>query len=531
MRSRALDTWMTNERGSSLIPNTGIRIPLKIHCAIGHAETSDFKDQLTETRVSAPPAIGIRSFGAYIPRRRMPRAVIAAAHAWALPNLNALAKGERSLCSWDEDVITMAVEAGRDCLRAAATNEVTALTLASTTAPYADLQNATLVGAALKMSADAAMIDTGGSTRAGLSAVIEACQSSRRGNRLVIASDHRQAKPGSVQELQYGSGAGAVLIGDGTDLIAAFLGAETVSVPFFDHFRKTNEKFDYYWEERWIRDEGLGKIVPSAVKALLGKVGRTIAQVAWFGMTGGTAGSDKLVAKLISIPAERLVPDLQPEVGDTGAAHGILALIAALERAKAGDLVLIVSFAQGCQVVAFEMLQPVHASVRRGLRGSISRRIEESVYMKMLSFSGEVQLDWGMRAETDNKSALTQLYRSADQIFGFVGGRCESCHAVQFPRLPSCVDCGATDSQKPYSLADEPAKVATYTADWLQYSPAPPLYIGLVQFDVGARVLMEMVDVGPEGIDIGTPLEMIFRIKERDQLRHYDRYFWKATPA
>jgi uncharacterized OB-fold protein len=141
-----------------------------------------------------------------------------------------------------------------------------------------------------------------------------------------------------------------------------------------------------------------------------------------------------------------------------------------------------------------------------------------------------LQLDWGMRAETDNKSALTQLYRSADQILGFIGGRCESCATVQFPRLPSCVNCGATDMQKPYSLSGESAVVATYTADWLQYSPAPPLYLGLVQFDAGARVLMEIVDVGPAGLEVGTPLEMTFRIKERDQLRHYDRYFWKATP-
>ena len=54
--------------------------------------------------------------------------------------------------------------------------------------------------------------------------------------------------------------------------------------------------------------------------------------------------------------------------------------------------------------------------------------------------------------------------------------------------------------------------------------------MGLVQFDCGARVLMEMVDVGPEGIDVGTPLSMRFRVKERDKLRGWDRYFWKAAP-
>ena len=45
-------------------------------------------------------------------------------------------------------------------------------------------------------------------------------------------------------------------------------------------------------------------------------------------------------------------------------------------------------------------------------------------YNKLLSFSDELDLDWGMRAETDAKTALTQLYRSRDQVVAFVGGRC-----------------------------------------------------------------------------------------------------------
>ena len=63
------------------------------------------------------------------------------------------------------------------------------------------------------------------------------------------------------------------------------------------------------------------------------------------------------------------------------------------------------------------------------------------------------------------------------------------------------------------------------------FYPAPPLYVGLVQFDNGARVLMEMVDVDPAKFDVGSTLRMVFRIKEKDSRRHYNRYFWKAVPA
>ena len=474
---------------------------------------------------------GIRSFGAFVPRRRLQRAAIAAAHAWAFPGLKGQAKGERSMCSWDEDALTMAVEAGRDCLRGANADSLRGLTLASTTAPYADVNNAVIVGAALRLPAHASSADAGGSTRVGLSALIDACGSVADGDRLVIASEKRSAKPGSAQEMQYGCGAGALTIGAGDDLIARFLGSETVSVPFFDHFRKSGQDFDYAWEERWVRDEGIAKIVPQAVGRLLKRLNLSPAGVKHFGMSGGPLKGDAAVAKALKLAPECVLPDLQSQVGDTGTAQPLLLLISALERAQPGDIIVIASFAQGCEVVAFEMLRTPAASGRRGLSGSIAARIEESAYLKLLSNDGHVELDWGMRAETDHKTALTQLYRSSDQIFGFVGGQCGACGAVQFPRLPTCVNCGKTDTQTPRPLADEPAKVATYTADWLQYSPAPPLYMGLVQFESGARLLMEIVDVGPGGIDVGTPLSMSFRMKERDRLRGWDRYFWKAAPA
>src|SRR5690606_22177107 len=93
---------------------------------------------------------------------------------------------------------------------------------------------------------------------------------------------------------------------------------------------------------------------------------------------------------------------------------------------------------------------------------------------------------------------------------------------------PSCHSPRANFS--PYPLFDEPASVLTYAADALSYHPAPPLYVGFVQFENGARLLMEMTDVGSSGLEVGTPLRMAFRIKDTDTTRGYPRYFWKAVP-
>jgi uncharacterized OB-fold protein len=137
-----------------------------------------------------------------------------------------------------------------------------------------------------------------------------------------------------------------------------------------------------------------------------------------------------------------------------------------------------------------------------------------------------------MRSEKSAKTALTEVYRSGHQIDPFNAGQCGKCGTIQFPQLQYCVNCHAPGSGfAPVSLRDAPAKVMTQTADTLSYHPSPPLYVGFVQFANGARVQMEMVDVGQDGIEPGTELEMVFRIKEKDRQRGYSRYFWKAAPA
>ena len=110
--------------------------------------------------------IGIKSFGAYIPRLRLQREAIGRANAWFDPSLTALAGGERSICNWDEDTITMAVEAARDAMDAAARDAVDALFLASTTHPFLDRQNSVIVAEALNLKPALHTMDVAGSQRA-----------------------------------------------------------------------------------------------------------------------------------------------------------------------------------------------------------------------------------------------------------------------------------------------------------------------------------------------------------------------------
>src|SRR5690242_21713510 len=134
---------------------------------------------------------GITAFGAYIPRLRLNRASIAAAHKWAMPSLRGMARGERSMCNWDEDAITMAVEAARDCLTGRERKDVGGVFFASTTLPFLDRQNAGVIGAALNLEHGISSLDIAGSQRAGTSALITALKSAGDEEVLLAAADAR----------------------------------------------------------------------------------------------------------------------------------------------------------------------------------------------------------------------------------------------------------------------------------------------------------------------------------------------------
>ncbi|UCD56184.1 MAG: 3-hydroxy-3-methylglutaryl CoA synthase, partial [Candidatus Hydrogenedentota bacterium] len=60
--------------------------------------------------------IGITAYGGYIPKLRLQRMSIFQSMGWFAPAIMMVAQGERSMCNWDEDSLTMAVTAARDCL-------------------------------------------------------------------------------------------------------------------------------------------------------------------------------------------------------------------------------------------------------------------------------------------------------------------------------------------------------------------------------------------------------------------------------
>jgi 3-hydroxy-3-methylglutaryl CoA synthase len=477
---------------------------------------------------------GIVAFGGYVPRLRLQRKAMVEANAWFNPGLAALAKGERAMANWDEDAVTLAVAASRDCLGpAAGAPAVDALYLASTTLPFRDRQCATLAATALNLADGIETLDLTTSQRAATGALLAALQRAKPGNVLVAAAERRQSRTATPLELLSGDAAAAVLV-SAEDGIARFLGAHSVADDFVDHYRGESERFDYMWEERWIRDEGYLKIVPRAVAGLFAATKMAGKDVHHFVMPCLYAGVGAMLARKLGIAEAAVADDLRAGLGHSGAAHPLVMLVHVLQRARPGERILVVGFGQGADALLFETT-PALAGARKaeGIAGALARRRPESNYNRYLAFNGLVAQETGVRGEIDRQTPLSMLYRNKDMLTAFVGGRCTTCGTVQYPKAHYCVNpnCGAGGTQVDHPFADTKATIVTWSADWLTYTPDPPAQYGMVQFEGGGRLMADFTDVEPGSFDVGTAMRMVFRVREIDHQRGFRKYYWKATPA
>lgn len=476
-------------------------------------------------------ARGIIGWGAYLPRGRLDRGAIAEALGWLSPGgRRATGAGSRTYCEWDEDSLTLAADAARRCLLGAPSSTPDTLWLASTTLPFADRGNATLVAGVIGLADGARTMESTGSLRSGTSALRQALEGA--GTALVVAADARHARPAGPQESSYGHGACALLVGD-ADVAAEFIGADSVHADFVDHYRADADGFDYAFEERWIRDEGHVRLVAPAITRLLERAGVAPSAVDHF-VFPATAASARALAARVGIPANAVRDALRDTCGDTGAPHAMLMAAAALEHAVPGQTVLVVGFGEGVDALLFRTT-PALARLRAtgGVGDAIGAGRLDTSYVRYLASSGLLELDLGMRGERDARTSQSAYWRRHDAITSLVGGRCTACGTVQFPRTRACVapECRRFDTQVPHRIADATGRVKSFTEDWLAFTPSPPLAYGNVELEGGGNLFVEFADVRPGELAVGAPVRLVWRLKDVDRVRGYRRYFWKAALA
>ncbi|MHB8085417.1 MAG: 3-oxoacyl-[acyl-carrier-protein] synthase III C-terminal domain-containing protein [Dehalococcoidia bacterium] len=476
--------------------------------------------------------VGIKSYGAHIPRFRLDRNVMQL----ALLFLGfAPLRGEKAVANWDEDSITMAVAAAVDCLKGENSQVVDGVYFASTSQTYSLRQNAGIVAAALDLKTDTRTADFTDSTKSGTAALLAAADAIAAGSLnscLVAAADCRVSKVGSNGDYTYGDGAAAFLLSK-EDVIANIEGTFSTTHDFVDRRRLEGERMEHMWEERFIRDAGYMKFIPEAIKGLVDKYKLNIKDFSKVIYACSFTGAHSALAKTLGLAPEQVQDPMLNNVGETGVAQSLMMLAAALEDAKPGDKIMVVSFGQGCDAFYLTVTDNItKMKGKKGIKGNLANKASLESYEKYLAFRKLMPSEIGIRGEETLYTSFSIVSRDSREIYGMVGTKCKKCGTPAWPAQRICPnpDCGAVDQIEPYRFADKKANIFTYTSDYLAPSIDPPSSYGFIDFVGGGRTGVDFTDCDAKSLKVGLPVELSFRIKFTDEKRAAVNYGWKGIP-
>lgn len=467
--------------------------------------------------------IGIKSYGAYIPVYRLSESELA--RAWGGRG----GRGEIAVANYDEDSITMAVEAAIDCLNGTDRDIADGLYFASTTPPYSEKMSASIVAAATDLRDDLFTLDIGNSLRCGTSAIKAAHDSIKSGsakNILVTAADCRLAPPASEFESVFGDGAAAFLIG-GEDVAVAIEDSHSISSDFLDVWKRTEDPYIRTWEDRFILQYGYSEKLGMAVSALLKKTGLSAKDFAKVVYYAPNARSHQRMIRQLKIEPEQVQVPMFDSIGNTGAAFAPMMLVAALEEAKPGDRILWANYGDGADAFILQVTDQIEkVRDRRGIKHHLESKMSIPNYEKYIRFRNLMQGEADRRPQYI--SSLPMIWRDRKQVTPLHGGRCRKCGNIQFPIQRVCAYCQAKDDYEEVRLADKKATVFTFSMDERAVEVDPPRVWTINDLDGGGRIYCTMTDRDTEQIEIGMGVEMTFRkIHEGAGLHNY---FWKCRP-
>ena len=471
--------------------------------------------------------VGIALCGSYIPVLRLDRGVIA--NIWGRTSIG----GERSVSNNDEDGITMAVEASRNCLKGQKKEETEGLFFATTTAPYQEKMNSALIAAAVDLKREITTADFAHSLRAGtgaLKAAFDSVKSGSMSNVLVAAADSRIGYPRSDQEQAFGDGAAAVLVSK-ENALATFEGSYSICNEMIDVWRNPEDTFVRTWEGRFILGEGYTNHMKEVVTGILKKYNLEPKDISRAVLPAPDIRTHRSLAQQLGFDMKTQVQDpLLSTVGHCGTAHSLLMLVGALEESSPGDTLLLASYADGADAMIFKVTEEIEKERdQHKLKDYLDQKLMLSSYAQFLSYKGLVETVPGEPFRLF--SSATVSWRDRNSIIRCHGSKCLSCGTLTYPIQRICYNCSSKDNFEEVPISDLEGEVFTFTLDNLAGRSDDPVVVQTVA-ELGedkVRFYSMMTDCLPSEVKVGMRVGLTFR-------RIYDgagmhNYFWKCRPV
>lgn len=457
---------------------------------------------------------GIEKAGVHIPRYRLARSDIAAL--WGGKGK----PGSRSVANYDEDAVTMAVEAATQCLDGVDRDTIDMVVLASTSLPYVEKQSAAIVAEALDLRTGIDTLDISSSLRSGTQALRVGLNAIAGGARRVVVAvaDQRKGQAGSRTEPDMGDGAAAFLLGPNAAVTVRTLRTEYNTA--MDRWRLPGEEFQRSGDDRFTSKIVYQDSVAALIRQALAETNLTPALIQKVAIPGADYRASVAAAVAAGFKADAVAGEaVYTKAGHCGAAMGLISLVAGLEQMASGGHVLLANYGDGTDVLlaTAQAASPVGTPLTRALERS--RPLQ---YAQFLRFKRLV--------DTENIEPYTSeisVWRDTKHLVRLHGPRCNHCGAIQYPPRRICYKCKTKDQFTEVQLAKR-GKLFTFTVEHLYPIPDTRLVTGVVDLEDGARLFTQVTDCAPEEVKVGMDMRLSLRALHRGG--GFYHYFWKAAP-
>lgn len=473
--------------------------------------------------------IGIASYGAYVPFYRLKHEEIG--RAWG----KKAGQGEKAVAGWDEDAITIGVEAARDCLKGTDSKAVESLYFATLTPPYCEKQSASIIAAAINLREETHTIDIAHSRRSGtnaLRAALDAVGNGSAKKALVVTADCPLPPADSPGEFISGDGGAAFLVSD-SGVMANIDGSYTMTSEFLDFWRLPLDRHSQSWEDRFVLDEGYMRIFPKVIHGLMQKYNLGPKDFTRAVFDAPDPRGHQAMARSLGFDFKAQVQDpMFNSLGNTGSSFASMLLVAALEKSKPGDKILFASYGDGGDAFILTVTDEIgkRSEGQRGLSDYLASKIYLESYGKYLRFRD--LMEWEVDRRPPPRTSLPVYYRESKQLLRLIGQKCNQCGHEQFPRQRRCIWCQAQMEKlgdyEDIEFAGKKGVLFSYSLD--ERAPVMDLpNVGcVVDLEGGARYYGLMTDRDIHKIKLGIEMEFTFRRINDAQGVH--NYFWKARP-
>jgi len=304
--------------------------------------------------------VGIVGYGVYIPYFRLKTHEIANAWGKAInPGLTLNIK-EKAVANFDEDTVTLSVEAAENALRQSRidASRIGAIFVGSESHPYAVKPSAGIVAEALGINPYNFSADTEFACKAGTSAiqiVLGLVAGRLIDYGFAIGADTAQGAPGDALEYSAAGGAAAFLLGR-EKILARFIDTLSFSSDTPDFWRRPKEIYPKHGG-RFTGEPAYFRHIEEATNAFLQKTKTNPKDYDYvvFHMPNGKF--PKMVAKRLGFSEKQIEAGLVVEdIGNPYSASSLIGLARVLDKAKEGQVILVTAYGSGAGSDSFSLM-------------------------------------------------------------------------------------------------------------------------------------------------------------------------------